>query len=296
MINMNTNTQNLGLWYYKTFFEKFSEECNLFLNAEWEKGQKLIQKKHWTLCNLFLNAEWEKGPIDPLSGNAILKNPKATHNQKITTTYQGLVCGIGYDHEMNIPEIKDELKHGLSFDFTTGQPYIPGSSIKGVLRYAFRNNEFVIMAINTLLNKKELSKDKKDSLKKIIENIDWGLMEKDIFEGISYVNGENKSPYQSDVFFDAFISATYNKKILADDVSACHQDWTKPNKVIEDINMIRFLKVRSGVTFTVEFRLYDSIINEDIKLTRDLKKMLFIQILKTWGVGAKTNVGYGQFS
>ena len=273
MINMNTNTQNLGLWYYKTFFEKFKKECNLFLNAEWEKG-----------------------PIDPLSGNAILKNPKATHNQEITTTYQGLVCGIGYDHEMNIPEIKDELKHGLSFDFTTGQPYIPGSSIKGVLRYAFRNNEFVIMAINTLLNKKELSKDKKDSLKKIIENIDWGLMEKDIFEGISYVNGENKSPYQSDVFFDAFISATYNKKILADDVSACHQDWTKPNKVIEDINMIRFLKVRSGVTFTVEFRLYDSIINEDIKLTRDLKKMLFIQILKTWGVGAKTNVGYGQFS
>ena len=52
---------------------------------------------------------------------------------------------IGYEHELKIDK---ELKLGLSFDFTTGQPYIPGSSIKGVLRQAFRDKAFVQYASN----------------------------------------------------------------------------------------------------------------------------------------------------
>ncbi len=216
---MNTKDQNLGLWYYKTFFYTFERECDSFLNATWE--------------------------------NTIVQKVELSYSQKMTTLYPGLVCGIGYEHELKIDK---ELKLGLSFDFTTGQPYIPGSSIKGVLRQAFRDKAFVQYASN------------KAGIH--TEGIDWGKLENDIFESITYEEQKPKCPYKTDVFFDAFIVGTYkgnDKKILSDDCIACHQDWNKPSDTSKDINVIRFLKVRSGVTFLFGFRLFDTIISRPLK-------------------------------
>ncbi|MEG1331879.1 MAG: RAMP superfamily CRISPR-associated protein [Eubacterium sp.] len=51
------------------------------------------------------------------------------------TTYPGLLIGLGTTHE--IKDIDEAIKVGFSFDYVTGLPYIPGSSVKGMLRSAF---------------------------------------------------------------------------------------------------------------------------------------------------------------
>ena len=56
------------------------------------------------------------------------------HAFQLTTLYPGLLAGSGIVHDVKADEA---LKLGMSFDQTTGLPYIPGSSVKGVLRNAF---------------------------------------------------------------------------------------------------------------------------------------------------------------
>ena len=55
------------------------------------------------------------------------------HSFELTTTYPGLVLGTGYSHETGT---EGEFKLGFYFDWTTGLPVIPGSSVKGILRAA----------------------------------------------------------------------------------------------------------------------------------------------------------------
>ncbi|MDP3829957.1 MAG: RAMP superfamily CRISPR-associated protein, partial [Ignavibacteriaceae bacterium] len=58
---------------------------------------------------------------------------------ELTTIYPGLLIGSGYNHEIGNQE--NELKLGFFFDYTTGLPCIPGSSVKGVLRDACEKAE-----------------------------------------------------------------------------------------------------------------------------------------------------------
>jgi len=56
------------------------------------------------------------------------------------------------------------------------------------------------------------------------------------------------------------------------------------------------LKVGPGVTFTFQFKLFDyKDNNNNVLLTADNIKEVFKKILIDFGVGAKRNVGYGQF-
>lgn len=65
---------------------------------------------------------------------------------ELTTSYPGLITGIGINHQTTLkwmfetegkPIQIPEFKFGMMFDYTTGLPIIPGSSIKGVLRSFF---------------------------------------------------------------------------------------------------------------------------------------------------------------
>ncbi|MDR2473050.1 MAG: type III-B CRISPR module RAMP protein Cmr6 [Tannerella sp.] len=53
---------------------------------------------------------------------------------------------------------------------------------------------------------------------------------------------------------------------------------------------IKFLKILPEVEVTFRFQLQNNLI------TAAKKESLFRQILLDFGIGAKTNVGYGQFS
>ena len=170
--------------------------------------------------------------------------------------YPGLVTGIGINHEATI---KGEFKLGVHFDWTYGVPIIYGSSVKGVLKSYFKD----------FYDPKENQPNVKDAIE-------------DIFEG------GKKSIYDRDIFFDAVIvQADKNGHILASDSITPHDSPLK-NPV-----PITFLKIAPGCVVEFRYKLVDTIVDGKILSAGD-KLEIFKTILSTMGIGAKTNVGYGQ--
>jgi len=183
---------------------------------------------------------------------------------------------------------------GFFFDYTTGLPCIPGSSVKGVLRDACEkaDGEYAKSIIEELKNgvRKPYKPEVNDEVKKLSNIVFFNKGKKSdfvmqVFEGQD--NKENYIPFKDrDIFFDAFPinSQNENGKFLANDYITPHDNPLK-NPV-----PIQFMKVLPQVTFRFNFRLSDKPFSKKIKLE------LFRQILLDLGVGAKTNVGYGQFT
>lgn len=216
---------------------------------------------------------------------------------ELITIYPGLLIGSGYNHEIGKQE--NELKLGFFFDHTTGLPCVPGSSVKGVLRDACEkdNGGYAVSIIEELKGEKELKEEVKKSLKEIDPQkifLKTGNQPSE-FVNIVFI-GEDKGGYLSfkkrDIFFDAFpvVSKNENGKFLANDYITPHKHPSNPKMdPFTDPKPIQFLKVLPQVTFQFNFRLTSGCIPKDVKLE------LFRQIILDLGVGAKTNVGYGQF-
>lgn len=188
---------------------------------------------------------------------------------KLKTTYPGLLIGSGITHGINS---EGDIKLGFSFDYTSGLPYIPGSSIKGVLRSVFPTQEgdSRVNYLNGILSK-ELNYSDYFELEKIL-----------------FVEGSGNNMV---IYFDAFISESKNKdgRILGNDYITPHKE------ALKEPVPIQFLKVLPDVVFQFQFKIPEKIeINNKAFTQGDIKK-LFEQILLDLGVGAKTNVGYGHF-
>ena len=199
------------------------------------------------------------------SAHLTIANPIGTEecsSFRAKILYPGLVTGVGLEH--NSKNIKGGYNLGMHFDYTWGMPVVYGSSVKGVVREHFK--EFY---------EGEMDKQK---------------LEEDIFSG--KVGNENKSIYHRDIFFDAVITKPYesnNKKhLLEDDSITPHGDNPLKNPL-----PITMLKIAPGCEIEFRFRLVDSVVDGKVFKKED-KLKLFENILKTVGVGAKTNVGYGQ--
>jgi CRISPR-associated protein Cmr6 len=195
------------------------------------------------------------------SAHLTIANPIGTEecsSFRAKILYPGLVTGVGLEH--NSKNIKGGYNLGMHFDYTWGMPVVYGSSVKGVLREYFK--EFY---------EGEIDKQK---------------LEEDIFSG--KVGNENKSIYHRDIFFDAVITKTYNGHLLEDDSITPHGDNPLKNPL-----PITMLKIAPGCEIEFRFRLVDSVVDGKVFKKED-KLKLFENILKTVGVGAKTNVGYGQ--
>lgn len=152
-------------------------------------------------------------------------------------------------------KIQGEFKLGMHFDYTYGMPVIYGSTVKGVLRSYF---------------KEEYDGSDADA---VIADI-FGSTDKD----------SSKSIYDRDIFFDAVITEDNDGELLVSDAITPHSDNPLKNPV-----PINFVKVAPGCTVEFRFRLVDSI------LKANQKKQIFEQILRNYGIGSKTNIGYGQF-
>ena len=188
----------------------------------------------------------------------------------LETQYPGLLIGIGNPHSI---DRVGALKCGFSFDYVTGMPYIPGSSLKGMLRSYFPGGE---------------EQDKKDRnnrrrlIQSIIKEIKKGALldvediEKDIFEN-------------NDIFIGAWpIIEEKEDNLLA-------MEFITPHKEFKNPNPISLIKVKSGIKFRFDFILHDYIKNGEIVLTADDKKKIFKKLIVFMGIGAKTNVGFGKF-
>jgi|GEM_PF-1118140 len=246
---------NLGWLYWIDYFRgvdyaHLKSDTNATLIKE--KTDTLLRQSVWTLQR----QEY------PMPGNA--------HFQA-TTRYPGLLIGTGYRHEL--PDIQNQPILGFHFDYTTGLPVIPGSSIKGILRSAFEHPAFVAALLNeSVENENETWSE--DEIEKLAVAMFGSPAKSD-----DTVRG-------SDIFFDAVIVNAVGN-ILDDDYITPHGDG-----VTDEPTPLRFVKVSSGVTFRFDFELNDTKIG-DKTLTKEKKRELFIKILKHLGLGAKTNVGYG---
>jgi CRISPR-associated protein Cmr6 len=178
---------------------------------------------------------------------------------ELTTIYPGLLIGSGYNH----PKLKDkddDFQLGFFFDHTTGLPVISGSSIKGVLRSVFPD---------------ENDRYKVEKIEFLKEEYDYQYSDekfKELFED------------KKVIFYDAYITKTENKNntIFGSDYITSHHSDEKMGE-FKDPNPIKFLKILPKVTFRFQFQATKEQVD------------FFKKVLKDFGIGAKTNVGYGQF-
>lgn len=273
---LNT-TANIGWLFYKDLYRSYKKfqyqkynEQNKLVDITEEHQNKIIQQK---ICSLLETT---------FTGNNLQNNQRVINSLNklnnyetfnLKTTYPGLLIGSGLSHGVTS---EADIKVGLQFDYTTGLPYIPGSSIKGVLRSVFPNTN--------------LSKEDNESrieylrikLKEITgkewKNEDISSLRKKLFE-----EGENSS--LRDIFFDALMVGTSSKykPFLGNDYITPHKN------PFDDPTPIQFIKVLPDVEFRFSFQLSANI----PELKPKERILLYKKILLNWGVGAKVNLGYG---
>jgi CRISPR-associated protein Cmr6 len=270
-------SQNLHKFYFKDYFKDI--DFSYLLDdqskpSDDDKGK--IEEKNKLICGEHLL--FDKIPT-PYKDD--IKN---TFQQEIQ--YPGLVTGVGIKHETGIT---GEFKLGVHFDWTYGMPVVYGSSVKGVLRAWFK--EFYKPNDNDGIDEDDLIMDIFAGSQRNIEEekkrykTNWAEKVKDPQKRIY----ENKSIYDRDIFFDAVLVKEDKKwRILCSDSITPHLKGPLKNPI-----PITFLKIAPGCTIEFRFKLVKSIVNGK-PFDEKKKKLLFKEILTTIGVGAKTNVGYGQ--
>jgi CRISPR-associated protein Cmr6 len=229
---------------------------------------------------------------------------------KLYTTYPGLLLGAGNEHEISA---KGEMKLGLFFDYTTGLPIVSGSSLKGVLRSAFPQwvnhkktdaeikwtKTYYIKSLLTNVAIEVIEEEyTNDEVKKAELQKEITAIENAIFDGIKNNSAKTSnekyySIYERDIFLDAHIyAAGKGDQIVGIDSITPHIQEGKPYEeaMLKNPTPLPFLKVLPNVGLQFNIMLTNN------GLDKDTKKRLFIDILTTIGIGAKTNVGYGQLA
>lgn len=159
----------------------------------------------------------------------------------------------------------EDVNLGFSFDYVTGQPYIPGSSVKGLLRSFFKYYPDRVNPVEEILRGKGFDDIGKD---------DVAALEKAVFDN-------------ADTFLDAVVyDGNEYGQLMGFDFITPHK-----SPVASPIP-IRIIKVLPDVRFEFRFVLSDKKIKDKL-LTADALKELFKELLILFGAGAKTNVGYG---
>ena len=183
--------------------------------------------------------------------------------------YPGLLAGLGYQHEAGdfSPDKEQEIKLGFSLDYVSGLPYVPGSTVKGILRSAFRKYDIDIghlLDVNT----------------EIVHALEIAIFEE----------GE-------DIFLDVFpVAGDKRSRLLGLEYITSHKADDHAYEGLTKLNPLRLLKILPEVKVLVRFLLKDTIIfvgDTCIELKAEVKKELFAIILERYGLGAKTNTGYG---
>lgn len=191
----------------------------------------------------------------------------STHCFRLKVNYPGLMIGVGYFH--GLPNSNEDIKTGFFFDYTSGLPIIPASSIKGVLRSFFPDSD-----------KDKFKQEKTEFIRSILKNekLDVDAIKNEIFEGIDK-NGNLMPIGKRDKFLDTMISGKPNGIIV--------QEYITPHEQFKNPIPIRFVKIAPGVELEFNFILNDGIIGAQEK------EKLFFELIMTGGLGAKTNSGYG---
>lgn len=197
----------------------------------------------------------------------------------------GLLIGSGLAH--GLPGSEEDVKTGLQFDYTSGLPVIPGSSVKGVIRSAFP----------TIKEDKEQSNEadaeKLNYIRSLIADIpEFSSL---VLEDNDILELGNQMFNHGDIFADALLvgygtrmkQQVHVRQVLAEDYITPHTGGPLAQPI-----PIKIVKVAPGVTFAFCFKFNETKIGAKV-VSASMKKALCAAILQDLGVGAKTNVGYG---
>jgi CRISPR-associated protein Cmr6 len=300
---------NLGWLFYKKYYSAID------FTEGGTDTEKLNKEKFETINNIIIQRQYSSEK----NNFSLIQSSASQPFDRLKVSYPGLITGTGYTHQTGK---LGEFKIGFYFDHCTGLPVLPGHSVKGALRANFPKYKS--------RDKVNFQEAKAETIIRFLENSDYGcginasqkyhdylhsinvikdqpgfdnevfitLLENNIFEGsVPEVDKgiwkkDSKGNllfrpmgiYERDLFFEAYpVSGDSKGLLLATDSITPH---TKP---LENPNPILFLKLRSGIHLQFQFNCKDGIISAEHKLK------LFRHLLLGNGVGAKTNVGYGQF-
>lgn len=280
---MNQNEVNLGFLFNKEYYRNNGNENFNF-------GQRTED----AYTESFFRTQNERFKKFSIEKKAEKLDKPSNEEFDLKTTYPGLVVGLGYGHGI---KAVGEFKLGFYFDYTTGLPIIPGSSVKGTLRACFPNQKpnksYSQDALEAMEAKREFIKYlffKAGLSEPEARNLDIDAIEAEIFEGKSK---ENQKPiqlsiYGRDVFFDAeVVLGNAKEKVIGDDSITPHTAGPLRNPT-----PLLFMKILPNVTFRFGMDLQDSKVAPIV--TKALKYRVFKEIIATMGIGAKTNVGYGR--
>ena len=259
---------NIGLAYYKEYYQAVDLRPERAEHADYNKG--IIKAK---------NDELLKYSLDDVTSRTGITDHELTNTKiELKTTYPGLLAGSGYLHEFSIEEA---LMLGFSFDHTSGLPYIPASSVKGVLRFA------------CVVNNGEYLEEQVGELIPGLVDFDSKKFVEEVFDGT--LSDGRIGIYKRDLFFDAMPvrSNNNNHHFLGDDFITphIHKDDRSMDGLKNPIPL-KFIKILPEVTFRFNFLLR----GKKAGLSAKNREDLFKRILLDLGIGAKTNVGYGQFA
>ena len=271
------NSKNMSYIYYHEYFDGLKEQ-NGASGLVYELGGSPSSEEQFRERNMALQDftfDLSLSPLEHLKNAS--KDVASVQTFSLQTIYPGLMIGTGNPHDL---KSKGSIYSGFSFDYVTGLPYIPGSSVKGVLKSVFPTKEDT---------KDDINQQKMKYIKSLLKP---GLSDEEVYGFKDDIFEDN------DVFLDAYPCPTSKKntkqQCLALEFITPHSD------IIKNPIPINCLKVKPGVSFEFGFYLNDCQLSDGLQITDGLKITvkekieLFKTILTDVGIGAKTNVGFGQ--
>ena len=239
--------------YYESFYNGLKNNIALknLLDAK--------QKSQQHFCEIH-----EKAGYELINFKAELKSP--------------LITGIGQTHPNEV---------GMVFDHTMGIPFIPASSVKGIVRFAHMLELIKSENLQQFLNKEKNG---------IVESIPETKIAA-IFGGDLKIKKSGKSEIEKRsgkvIFLDAYPVTVPDLHV---DIMNPHygdyysdENGKTPPADYLDPTPIKFLTVKPGTKF-----IFKAIVPKDSDLFQPVKIALK-NALEDEGVGAKTAVGYGRF-
>lgn len=220
---------------------------------------------------------------------------------KLKIAYPGLAIGLGNPHGT---AFKGDIQLGMSFDYVTGLPFVSGSSLKGAIRdivekllshdeseRTTQNKDIRQIALEDYFQLEEdLSPDDRKEILDVL--FEGKQIEKNAQGQKKIQNGEIvkiEIPMgKRDVFYGGMVVPPEKQKPFL------KQDFLAPHpSIIQSPNVLKFLAIAPDTEIEFFFSLKESILSSGKKITAENKLIAFKNILKDFGVGAKTNVGYG---
>ena len=266
----NFNNGNFSLWHDKYIPLNDSEFKASDFRGQTDSAIELYNDRYKTMSGSKAEYLTQKH-MQQIDFCKMFENYKG---YKCTTVYAGLrnpmVTGIGQTHPSET---------SMVFEHNVGVPYIPASSIKGIIRFAY--------ILSVIFNDDGTLKDEFENKEKIENLGNYGVS--DIFGGDKILEGKSKSYKGGVIFLDAYPLTVPELKV--DIMNPHYGDYysnneTPPADYLSPVP-IKFLTVKRGTEFVFRFVAKEGI--ADIALDA-LKKAITQE-----GIGAKTALGYGLF-